>query len=148
MSQKIVIIGSGLAGYSLAKEFRQLNKEAEVVLITADRGDYYSKPQLSTALHVGKSAGDLLMSSAEQMAEKLQITVIQNKIIRNIDRDEKRVLADNYTCEYDKLVLAIGADKLSVPLDGSGVADVQSVNTLEEYEGFRAWLEGKKVLGI
>jgi rubredoxin-NAD+ reductase len=148
MSQTIVIVGSGLAGYSLAKEFRQLNKEADVVLITADRGDYYSKPQLSTALNVGKSAGDLLMNTAEQMAEKLQITVVPNKTVRNIDRENKRVLADHYECQYDQLVLALGADKLSVPLDGSGVADVQSVNTLEEYEVFRTWLEGKKRIGI
>lgn len=145
---KIVIIGSGLAGYSLAKEFRQLNKEAEIVLVTQDRGDYYSKPQLSTAFHLGKTASDLLMNTAAQMAQKLQIEVVANKAVHNIDRDEKRVLAEGYTCSYDQLVLAVGADKLMAPLSGDGAADVQSVNTLEEYEVFRSWLNGKKRIAV
>ncbi len=32
----IVIIGSGMAGYTLAREFRKLNPEQELVMICAD----------------------------------------------------------------------------------------------------------------
>lgn len=148
MTQHIVIIGSGLAGYSLVKEFRALNKEAQITLITADRGDYYSKPQLSTAFGYNKTAADLLMNTAEQMAEKFSITVKNHCRVIGIDRDAKTVVGEGYECHFDQLILALGADKLQAPLSGDAAADTYSVNTLEEYESYRAWLNGKKRIAI
>ena len=45
----IVIIGSGMAGYTAAREFRKLNPEHELVMICADDAVYYAKPTLSNA---------------------------------------------------------------------------------------------------
>lgn len=45
----IVIIGSGMAGYTLAREFRKLNPEQELVMICADDAVNYAKPTLSNA---------------------------------------------------------------------------------------------------
>ena len=50
----IVIIGSGMAGYTLAREFRKLNPEQELVMICADDAVNYAKPTLSNAF-AGKS---------------------------------------------------------------------------------------------
>ena len=44
----VVIVGTGLAGYNLAKEWRKLDTETPLLLITADDGRSYSKPMLST----------------------------------------------------------------------------------------------------
>ena len=38
----IVIVGSGLAGYTLLKEFRKRDSTSPVTLITADDGAFYS----------------------------------------------------------------------------------------------------------
>ena len=46
----IYIIGTGLAGYNLAKEIRKTNKDTPLTLISADSGYFYSKPMLSNAL--------------------------------------------------------------------------------------------------
>ena len=46
----LVIIGSGLAGYTLAREYRKLNDTARLLLISRDDGAFYSKPMLSNAL--------------------------------------------------------------------------------------------------
>lgn len=67
----IVIIGTGLAGYNVAKELRKLDKDAPLVLLTADRGAFYSKPMLSSAFGSGKSAQQIAMNTAEQMAAQL-----------------------------------------------------------------------------
>ena len=45
----LVIIGTGLGGYSLAREVRKLDPDLALVLISADDGRYYSKPLLSNA---------------------------------------------------------------------------------------------------
>ena len=47
-NNSVVIIGTGLAGYGLAKEFRKLDENTELILITSDDGASYSKPMLST----------------------------------------------------------------------------------------------------
>jgi rubredoxin-NAD+ reductase len=44
----VVILGTGLAGYGLAKEFRKHDSETPLILITSDDGRSYSKPMLST----------------------------------------------------------------------------------------------------
>ena len=40
------IIGSGVAAWTLVRELRKADPEAEIRLITADSGDFYSKPML------------------------------------------------------------------------------------------------------
>lgn len=51
MALPIVIIGTGLAGYNLAREFRQLDQDSELVLISRDGAEFYSKPLLSNAFN-------------------------------------------------------------------------------------------------
>ena len=38
MNAPVVIVGTGLAGYNLAREFRKLDSETPLLLITADDG--------------------------------------------------------------------------------------------------------------
>jgi len=64
----ITIIGSGLAGYTLARELRKLDKATALTLISSDAADFYSKPMLSTALAQGKDANALVMTPAAKMA--------------------------------------------------------------------------------
>ena len=44
MQSPIIIIGTGLAGYQLAREFRKLDKITPLMLVTENDGRYYSKP--------------------------------------------------------------------------------------------------------
>jgi rubredoxin-NAD+ reductase len=55
MPPRIVVAGSGLAGYGVLRELRKLAPDARLTLITADDGHFYSKPALSTALAKGRS---------------------------------------------------------------------------------------------
>ena len=48
MSAPLVIVGTGLAGYNLAREWRKLDSSTPLLLITSDDGRSYSKPMLST----------------------------------------------------------------------------------------------------
>ena len=68
---KLVIIGTGMAGYTLAREFRRRNEEVELVLITRDDGNSYSKPMLSNALSKNKNADELVVATPEKMTTNL-----------------------------------------------------------------------------
>ena len=138
--QPIIIIGSGLAGYTLAKEFRKLAPEVPLHIITQDDGAFYSKPMLSNALAKGKTAATLATSSAEQMAAQLHATVWSHTPVTAVDTVAHTVIARGETLVYDKLVLAIGAEPIRPPLSGDATM-VHSVNNLTDYARFRERIE-------
>ena len=60
----VVIVGSGLAGYTVARELRKLDKQVPLVVVSRDHAGFYSKPMLSNALAGGKTAATLVMKPA------------------------------------------------------------------------------------
>lgn len=82
---KLVIIGTGLAGYTLAREFRRRDQETELLIITRDDGHSYSKPMLSNALAKNKQADELVMASLEKMAADLNAEILSNTNVVKID---------------------------------------------------------------
>src|SRR5512146_959392 len=93
--QPIVIIGSGLAGYTVAREFRKLDAETPILIISADHGGFYSKPTLSNALATGKTPASIVTASAEKMAEQLKLTIRSHSRVTAIDPAAKTVTLEN-----------------------------------------------------
>ena len=81
----IVILGSGLAGYGVAKEFRKLDGDTPLLIITADDGRSYSKPMLSTGFTKDKTAAALAMANAGDMATQLKATIRTQARVESID---------------------------------------------------------------
>ncbi len=149
MVNPVVIVGSGLAGYAVARELRKLNTELPIVMVSADHGGFYSKPMLSNALSSGKTPESILNSDAVQMASQLKITIRPHCRVTAIDQHGCAViLAGGEKVLYDQLVLALGADQVSLPLSGDGVAKILTVNDLDDYKKFRDALAGKKRISI
>jgi rubredoxin-NAD+ reductase len=140
----IVIVGSGLAGYTLLKEIRKRDAAVPVTLVTADDGAFYSKPNLSNALTAGKTAAALASASAEKMANSQNATVLAHTRVTAIDTQARRIRTDGGELAYSKLILALGADPFPHGLSGSGAAGVLAVNDLADYAAFRAALDGRK----
>ena len=147
-SSPIVIVGSGLAGYTLIREIRKLDKTISITLITEEPGYFYSKPMLSTALAGNKEAAQLISSSADAMATQLEITIFSETQVSAIDTAKQTVHTNKGDITYNKLVLALGADQIRLPLEGNAAQEVLSVNDLEDYAKFRAALAGKKRVAI
>jgi len=144
----VVIVGSGLAGYTLAREFRKLDKNSPLVIVSRDDASFYSKPMLSNALAAGKAPSDLATSSAQQMAEQLSARVLANTEVRALETAARALRTDDETLRYAKLVLAFGADPIALPLDGDAAGEVLRVNDLAGYGRFRAAIEGKRRVAL
>jgi rubredoxin-NAD+ reductase len=139
-SGSIVIIGAGMAAYSLAREFRKLDKNTPLTLVSSDAGGAYAKPMLSNAFALGKAAPQLVSASAEQMAATLSTQVLSETRVHAIDRDAKFIEAGGGRIAYEKLVLALGADPIRLPLGGDAAGEVISVNHIDDYALLRARL--------
>lgn len=145
----ITIIGTGLAGYQLAREFRKLDQVTPLTLITKDEGRFYSKPLLSTALTNKKDISTLTTSTAETMSAQLNAKIYTHTQVHAIDAAKKQLTLDNQeTLHYTQLVLACGANVIHVPLAGDGAKDVVSVNDLYHYANFQQLLQNKKHITI
>ncbi|HWR77563.1 MAG TPA: FAD-dependent oxidoreductase, partial [Thiobacillus sp.] len=144
----IVIVGSGLAGYTLLKEVRKRDTVTPVTLVTADDGAFYSKPNLSNALATGRTAAALASASAEKMAVDQNATVLTHTRVTAIDTQGQRVRTGSGELEYSKLVLALGADPFPHGLSGSGAAGVLAVNDLADYAAFRNAIDGKNRIAV
>lgn len=144
----LVIIGSGLAGYTLAREFRKLDRETPITLVTREAGDFYSKPMLSTALANGKTAAQLVTTAREAIAAQLNLNVVSGVTVDRIDRVAKTIHAGDTVIAYSNLVLALGADPIRIPIGGNAADAVTSVNELGDYATFRTAIDGKKNIAI
>lgn len=144
----IAIIGTGLAGYTLAREFRKLDKETPLTLITADDGRSYSKPMLSNGLAKNKTADELAMADADKMAAQLNASILTNTRVEQIDCVNHHLLANGEEIAYDKLVIATGASPIRLPLSGDAAGDVLHVNDLADYGVFRERLQARKRVAI
>lgn len=149
----IVIIGTGLAGYMLAKEFRALDANAPLIIITAKKGNFYSKPQLSTALSMKRTPEQLVTVPAAEMAERLNAILHTQTTVTSIDHENNEISfvksgQQSETIQYSKLVLATGSNTIHPPLQGNAASDIISVNDLEQYEQFRELIADKKRVAV
>jgi rubredoxin-NAD+ reductase len=141
----ILILGTGLAGYTVAREFRKLDSQTPLTLVTRDAGSFYSKPVLSNALAQKKSPAQIALNSATDMSRQLHATVNTHLEIRSLDTAARTVTTVNGpVLGYEQLVLALGADPIRLPLAGDAAELVLSVNDLDDYTRFRAALEGRQ----
>lgn len=144
----IVIVGSGLAGYTLLKEIRKRDADIPVTLVTADDGAFYSKPNLSNALATGRTAAALSSAGAEKMAADQNATVLTHTRVTAIDTQGQRIRTDSGELDYGTLVLALGADPFAHGLSGSGATRVMAVNDLADYAAFRGAIDGKRRIAV
>jgi rubredoxin-NAD+ reductase len=153
----IVVLGSGLAGYTLVRELRKLDRDVAITLVSRDSGDYYSKPMLSNAFALGKDAATLVNTAAAEMARQLSITLLQYTEVSGIDRERKELQTSAGMLEsekllaghpYDRLVMVLGADPIRLPLQGDAADTVVSVNDLADYARLRDALASTKQVAI
>ena len=145
MSQSLIIVGAGLAGWTTAREFRKLDTTTPVFLVTADSGDFYAKPSLSNAFAQGRLPAQLVSTPAAKMAETLNVTLLAHTRVEAIDTAAQtlsvRSAAGLQTLAFSSLVLATGAQAIRVPVQGDAADAVMSINSLDDFAAFHARLQ-------
>ena len=137
----IVIIGSGMAGYTAAREFRKLNPEHELVMICADDAVNYAKPTLSNALAGKKAPEQIALGDASKMSDQLKMRIEAQTWVKEIQAEQHQLVLEKdgqqSTQPYSKLVLAVGANPVRLAIAGDGSDDIHVVNNLDHYKAFR-----------
>ncbi|MCV6615057.1 MAG: FAD-dependent oxidoreductase [Cellvibrionaceae bacterium] len=138
----LVIIGTGLAGYNLARQWRAGNRQRPLLMISRDDGAFYSKPLLSTGYGKNKRADQLVNKTAEEMALELAAEIRIFSEVSAVDTSAKTLSINGVERSYGQLVFATGANCIEAPLQGNALDRVYQVNDLLDYQRFRTALAG------
>lgn len=141
-SHPLVIVGAGLAGWTVAREFRKLDATRAIVMVTLDSGDFYAKPTLSNAYAQKRTPDQLVTTAAAKMAETLKVELHVHTHALAIDTQAQTLTlqkgAAKQALAYGQLVLATGANPIRVPVEGDAADQVRSVNHLGDFAQFHA----------
>ena len=146
--QQLIIIGSGMAGYTLLREIRKLDKQLRITLICEDGGDFYSKPMLSNALDKQKDPQSLVVQNAQKMVETQNFELVNYTRISSIDTLNQQISSGSQHWQYSRLVLATGARPFVLPLAGDATPDILSINNLDDYRRFHEKLQPARQIAI
>ncbi len=146
---RIVIVGGVAAGASAATRARRLSEEAEIIML--ERGPDVSFANCGLPYHLGGEIADrekLLVVKPELLARRFRIDVRTRSEVVAIDRARKLVQVrdlahgQRYDLEYDKLVLAMGAEPLRPPIAGLDLAGVFTLRNLADIDRIKAFVDG------
>lgn len=137
----IVIVGAGIAGWSVAEAIRAQDTQTPILLVTGCEGISYPKPAMSTALAQGKGADDIVEQDAASKAAALGIEVRTETRVIKIDRTKKRLTTAKGGIQYGRLVLALGASQRKLQVSGDSAESILRVNDLKTYRALRRRLD-------
>lgn len=144
---RAVIAGAGLAGVQTAVRLRELGWQGRVVLLGAEAHPPYDRPPLSKDVLLGKTDDPALDVDLAALGAELRPAVTATGL-RPADRE---LDTDAGTVPYDRLVLATGAEAVTLPGLRQGGRDVPGVHvlrTLDDARRLRAVLDQGRSLVV
>jgi 3-phenylpropionate/trans-cinnamate dioxygenase ferredoxin reductase subunit len=132
-SDRIVIVGAGLAGARTAEVLRDDGFEGEIVLLGAERRLPYNRPPLSKGFLVGETPEDEVTVHPAEWYSEQNIDLRLATTVSAIEAAEHQVVVDDGTrLRYAKLVLATGSAPRRLDLPGNTLEGVVYLRTWED----------------
>ena len=114
---RYVVIGASAAGISGAKTLRELDKNAEIVLISKDE-NVYSRCILHHYISSHRDV-DALNFTGKEFFEENNITWMKGLEVKALnDKEQTLELSNGETLSYDKLLVCSGASAFIPPVPG------------------------------
>jgi rubredoxin-NAD+ reductase len=105
----VVIVGGGIAGWSVAGALRSADENVPITIVTACSGDFYHKPELSVALSRGLSPEGIGVEPGQRIAKRLGVNLLSDTFVIGISPQQHHIRTTRGTLRYSNLVLAQGA---------------------------------------
>ncbi len=147
---RIVIIGAGQAGSSLAVKLRALGFDGDITLIGEEPVPPYQRPPLSKKYMLGEMEVERLYLRPEAFYAEQNITLRTNVRVTAIDPQARTVTLDDGVLPYDQLALTTGSTPIRLPdAIGGALGGVYTVRTLADADAMAPeFTEGRRVLII
>ena len=131
----VVIIGGGAAGFACAEMLRRRGYGGAITMLSADKDYPVDRPNLSKYFLAGEAEAAWMPLRSKSFYPKNNIDLKLNAVVDEIDLDGRKVvLKDGASYDFDRLLIATGANPVKLPIAG---ADQDHVFTLRSYQDSR-----------
>jgi len=129
---KLVIIGNGVAGVTVARHVAERAPAIEIVIYSGESYPYYPRPRLIDLL-AGRVSLDELALYPPEWYESHRIRTVLGTSVTEVRPDAHEILlADGASDQYGKLVLATGASPWVPPIPGVDLEHVHVLRTVAD----------------
>lgn len=127
---KVVVVGSGLAGVTVAEALAKSARHA-VTLVTTETHGYYSRPRLSHGFALtDEAAAKIVLRRFDALAG---VRVLSGTEAVGVERGKRRLaLRDDQSVDYDVLVLAPGSAARIPPVLATSRPHFLTLNNLDD----------------
>ncbi|MEL7097249.1 MAG: nitrite reductase large subunit NirB [Pseudomonadota bacterium] len=148
MTQKLIVIGAGMASGRMLEHLFDAGADVDVTLFNAEPRGNYNRIMLSPVLAGDQTYEEIVTHDADWYAAN-GVTCRFGERVAGIDRAAKTVTAANgEILPYDKLVIATGSNPFMIPLPGHDLEGVIAYRDLEDTEAMMAMGPDNKVVVI
>ncbi|GGF36472.1 nitrite reductase large subunit [Youhaiella tibetensis] len=137
MSEKLVIIGAGMASGRMLDHLFETAHDFEVTLFGAEPRGNYNRIMLSPVLAGEKRYEDIVTHDAAWYAAN-GVDCRFGHAVTKIDRHARTVFANGVETPYDKLVIATGSAPFILPVAGRDLPGVHAFRDLDDVEAMLA----------
>lgn len=148
---KVVVIGSGAGGLTVASNIRKYSDNYEITVLTLENHVSYS--QCAIPYVIGgeiESFNEIIMHTPEYYG-KLGINIIIQSEVHDVVSSENIIryspvnnLEESHSLKYDILVIATGGTPFIPPVEGTQLNGVFKVRTIEDGKKIKNWAEHAK----
>jgi apoptosis-inducing factor 3 len=139
---RIVIIGSGAAGFAAAEMLRREGFQNQILMLSSDDSLPYDRPNLSKDYLAGTIPFKFVPLKSERFYSEKGIETRLGETVVGLDVGARAVtLAGGDAIPYDRLLLATGAEPVRLDVPG---ADQPHIHTLRSLADCRAIIEQAK----
>jgi len=148
MGRKVVVVGAGQAGMSLASKLRALGHSGDITLIGDEPHPPYQRPPLSKKYLMGEMDRERLYLKPESLYKDEAITLLTGEPVVEINRAARCVITEKRRLPYDVVALTTGSRPRHLPeAIGGALEGVYTIRTLADIDRMnREFAAGRKVL--
>ncbi|MEP7085970.1 MAG: FAD-dependent oxidoreductase [Gemmatimonadota bacterium] len=137
--KRVVIVGAGVAGNAAAEMLRRQGFTGSIVMLGADPSGPYDRPNLSKDYLAGTAEESWLPFHSANFYKRHDIELLTSSRVREIDVEARRATLESGDAhEYDRLLLATGADPIRLTVPGADQKHVFYLRTLADSQAIIA----------
>jgi apoptosis-inducing factor 3 len=135
----VVIVGGGAAALAAADTLRREGFEGSLTIISADEFAPCDRPNLSKDYLAGTASDDWIPLRPPEYYTNNRIDLLLRSRVTSLDLRRKRIRVEGgKTYDYDRLLLATGADPVKLPIEGASDSQLRYLRTFADSRALAA----------
>ena len=139
LPSSVVIVGGGGAALAAADTLRREGFEGSLTIVSADEFAPYDRPNLSKDYLAGTASADWIPLRPPEYYTNNRIDLQLRSRVTSLDPRRKQIQVESgKTYDYDRLLLATGADPVRLPVEGASDTQLLYLRTFADSRAIAA----------